>query len=60
MKRSKCAFMSMNFILTSAIVGSQLEGIPDSVSEQGMRKGLYQKVSWIVRHLRIVFKCCYC
>jgi hypothetical protein len=24
---------------------SQLEGIPDSVSEQGMRKGLYQKVS---------------
>lgn len=23
---------------------SQLEGIPDTVSEQGMRKGLYQKV----------------
>lgn len=25
-------------------LSSQLEGIPDLVSEQGMRKGLYQKV----------------
>lgn len=37
----------MKCILMSAIVCSQLEGIPDSVSEQGMRKGLYQKVGWV-------------
>ena len=35
---------------------SQLEGIPDSVSEQGMRKGLYQKVwrVWYAVRLYIV------
>lgn len=40
------------------LVCSQLEGIPDSVSEQGMRKGLYQKVRWWF--LCVVLCWCWC
>lgn len=48
MKRSQFLFyfstIFFRYFFDVVVVLSQLEGIPDLVSEQGMRKGLYQKV----------------